>query len=148
MKLLVASCTLIFCALIVGVNLMAAGARSTESVAQTREPPTAAVSTGSPAGPGGTIAQAPASRSPGVQARYTLAEVGQHRDAQSCWMAIDGEVYDFTAYLPKHPADPQAMLRHCGKEASQAFRTKDAGRPHSPYAAKLMQDYRIGTLQR
>ena len=80
--------------------------------------------------------------------QFTLAEVARHADAKSCWMAIDGSVYDFSAYLPRHPADPQAMLRHCGKEASAAFRTKDAGRPHSPYAAQLLKDYLIGTLRR
>lgn len=127
MKALVTFFTLVFCAAVAGVNLMAAGA--------------------------GTVTQAPAAQPAGAQpagahAGYTLAEVAQHADAKSCWMAIDGAVYDFTAYLPKHPADPKAMLRHCGKEASEAFRTKDAGRPHSPYAAQLMQGYRIGTLRR
>ena len=87
----------------------------------------------------GSAAPAPAS--------YSLAEVARHADARSCWMAIDGAVYDFTAYLPQHPANPQAMLRHCGGEASEAFRTKDVGRPHSPYAVRLLDTYRIGRLR-
>jgi cytochrome b involved in lipid metabolism len=84
----------------------------------------------------------------GGAASYSLIEVARHADATSCWMAIDGVVYDFTAYLPQHPADPAAMLKHCGKEASEAFRTKDVGRPHSPYAAQLLPKYRIGELAR
>ncbi|MCO5108483.1 MAG: cytochrome b5 domain-containing protein [Burkholderiaceae bacterium] len=80
--------------------------------------------------------------------RFTLAEIARHADAKSCWMAIDGVVYDFTDYLPQHPAPADAMPRHCGTEATEAFRTKDAGRPHSPYAAQLLPKYRIGELAR
>lgn len=80
--------------------------------------------------------------------RFTLAEIARHADAKSCWMAIDGVVYDFTDYLPQHPAPADAMPRHCGTEATEAFRTKDAGRPHSSYAAQLLPKYRIGELAR
>lgn len=83
-----------------------------------------------------------------AEPRYRLADLGRHAGAASCWMAIDGVVYDFTDYLPRHPADPKAMLRHCGGDASEAFRTKDAGRPHSPHAQGLLRNYRIGVLAR
>ncbi|MGE0386359.1 MAG: cytochrome b5 domain-containing protein [Gammaproteobacteria bacterium] len=77
---------------------------------------------------------------------YTLADVALHATAQDCWMALDGAVHDFTAYLPSHPAEPGLMLSWCGKEASEAFRTKTRGRAHSPYAASLLPKYRIGVL--
>jgi cytochrome b involved in lipid metabolism len=79
-------------------------------------------------------------------ARYDLAEVARHAGADSCWMAIDGVVYDFTAYLPQHPAEPAVMLEHCGKEASEAFRTKGTGRPHSARARSMLASYRVGVL--
>ncbi|MFP5461308.1 MAG: cytochrome b5 domain-containing protein [Gammaproteobacteria bacterium] len=143
MKTLITLATLVFLAAIGGVNLMAAG--------QATKPPAAssaaAPAVQAPAQPAGqAAAPAPAAPAP-APTRYTLAEIARHADAKSCWMAIDGVVYDFTAYLPQHPADPQAMLKHCGREASEAFRTKDAGRPHSPYAARLLGTYRIGTLR-
>jgi cytochrome b involved in lipid metabolism len=146
MKLLVTLATLVFCAAVVGVKLMAAGTPQAASTgplqaARTAEQPSIA------AAPAGSAAPAAAAAQPS-KAQYTLADVARHADAKSCWMAIEGGVYDFTAYLPRHPADPKAMLRHCGREASEAFRTKDAGRPHSPNAAQLMADYRIGTLRR
>ena len=119
MKTLVTLATLVFWFAVGGVKLMAAGQPAK-----------------------------PAAASPATQpAVYGLAEVARHADEKSCWMAIDGAVYDFTTYLPQHPADPQAMLRHCGREASEAFRTKDVGRPHSPYATRLLDTYRIGTLR-
>lgn len=80
--------------------------------------------------------------------RFALAELARHADATSCWMAIDGVVYDFTDYLPQHPAPEAVMLRHCGKEATEAFRTKGVGRPHSPRAVRLLPRYRIGDLVR
>lgn len=76
----------------------------------------------------------------------TLAEVARHAEAGDCWMAIDQMVYDFTAYLPQHPAAPALMTAWCGKEASEAYRTKTKGRPHSPYADQLLPTYRIGRL--
>lgn len=81
-----------------------------------------------------------------AEPRYTLADLAKHAGAESCWMAIDGRVYDFTAYLPKHPADDAFMLAWCGKEASEAYRTKTRGRAHSQRADELMPPYRIGVL--
>jgi cytochrome b involved in lipid metabolism len=89
---------------------------------------------------------APAVAAPPAARAVPLAEVARHNRRDSCWMAIDGQVHDFTAYLPSHPADPAVMLRHCGTEASRAFATKDAGRPHSPRAVKMLENYRIGEL--
>lgn len=151
MKTLVTLATLVFLAAIGGVGLMAAGQATKPPAASSAAPPAVQAAAQPAAQPAGQAAEAPATRASAAPAstseRYTLAEIARHADAKSCWMAIDGAVYDFTAYLPQHPADPQAMLRHCGKEASEAFRTKDAGRPHSPYAARLLDTYRIGTLR-
>lgn len=62
-------------------------------------------------------------------------------------MAIDGTVYDFTAYLSQYPAPPAVMLAGCGKEASEAFHTKMKGRPHSSYATQLLPRYAVGRLR-
>lgn len=83
-----------------------------------------------------------------TEQRYSLQEVAQHRQQNDCWMAIGGEVYDFTTYLPQHPSDPAIILPWCGKEATQAFRTKTKGRPHSRNAEQALPNYRIGKLWR
>lgn len=93
--------------------------------------------------PGDTGTQAVAAEEPS----YTLAQVARHATRDNCWMAIRGQVYDFTAYIPQHPADPAVFLAWCGKDATQAFETKTKGRPHSPYAEQLLPKYRIGTLK-
>jgi cytochrome b involved in lipid metabolism len=74
------------------------------------------------------------------------AELARHALASDCWMAIRGNVYDLTSYLPKHPSPPEIVLPWCGKDATEAYNTKTKGRPHSPYADELVANYRIGTL--
>lgn len=82
------------------------------------------------------------------ESTYTVADVAAHARWEDCWMVIDGAVYDFTAYLPMHPADPALMLDWCGKVATEAYRTKTRGRPHSAHADTLLPRYRIGVLAR
>ena len=78
---------------------------------------------------------------------YAMAEVAKHDRTQDCWMVLAGSVYDFSSYLPQHPSDPKIVTPWCGKEATEAYRTKTKGRPHSPYADQLLPKYRIGKLQ-
>ena len=78
--------------------------------------------------------------------QYSLQDVARHATPGDCWMSINGQVYDFTTYLPGHPADPAVIQPWCGKDASEAYRTKTRGRPHSPYADTLLPKYRIGAL--
>lgn len=78
---------------------------------------------------------------------YTLDELAKHDSQDDCWMAIEGKVYDFTDYLPRHPAPPASMLDWCGKEATEGMRTKGYGRDHSPGAWAMMEDYKIGRLE-
>lgn len=87
----------------------------------------------------------PAASAP-LERRFTLAEVARHASAADCWMAIDGGVYDFSAYLPRHPSDPALIEPWCGREASEAYRTKTRGRPHSQRATAMMAAYRLGSL--
>jgi len=81
-----------------------------------------------------------------ISAVYTLAEVARHASQDDCWMVIAGDVYDLSAYLPKHPSNPRYVLPWCGKEATEAYRTKTTGRSHSSRADQLLPAYRIGRL--
>lgn len=77
---------------------------------------------------------------------YALATVAGHRTQDDCWMVIDGVVYDLSAYLPRHPADPALFAAWCGRDASEAYSSKGIGRPHSARADDLLAQYRIGGL--
>lgn len=71
---------------------------------------------------------------------YLLAEVAKHASESSCWMVIDGSVYDVTSFIPNHPGGRQ-MLLGCGKDASAMFNGR-----HSAQARSLLPNYLIGKL--
>jgi len=76
----------------------------------------------------------------------SLEELATHDQQENCWMAIEGQVYDFSAYIPMHPAPPVVMISWCGKDATEGMRTKGYGRDHSPAAWALMGEYLVGSL--
>lgn len=90
----------------------------------------------------------PRDRGSVAAATYTLQDVAKHNRADDCWMAIGGQVYDFTSYLPNHPTAPAVIVPSCGTDATKAYATKNAGRPHSPFADTLMKKFLLGPLKR
>lgn len=74
---------------------------------------------------------------------YTLAQVAQHKDASSCWAAINGGVYDLTNWINQHPGGPEHILAICGTDGSSAFNAQHGGqaRPEQELAT-----FKIGTL--
>lgn len=77
---------------------------------------------------------------------YSLGEVAEHDTIEDCWMAIRGKVYDFTDYIPQHPAPPAVIEPWCGREATEGMTTKGYGRDHSAAAWEQMESYQIGVL--
>lgn len=78
---------------------------------------------------------------------YTMAEVARHNTTEDCWMVIESQVYDFSNYIPKHPAPAVVMANWCGKEATQGMKTKGYGNNHSQTAWEMMAGYQIGILK-
>ncbi len=76
---------------------------------------------------------------------YTLAEVAVHKDSKSCWTAINGGVYDVTAWISQHPGGSGPILALCGKDGSSAFDNQHGGqrRPEQELAG-----FKIGTLKK
>eukprot|EP00179_Madagascaria_erythrocladioides_P004657 CAMPEP_0198316310 /NCGR_PEP_ID=MMETSP1450-20131203/6254_1 /TAXON_ID=753684 ORGANISM="Madagascaria erythrocladiodes, Strain CCMP3234" /NCGR_SAMPLE_ID=MMETSP1450 /ASSEMBLY_ACC=CAM_ASM_001115 /LENGTH=57 /DNA_ID=CAMNT_0044019461 /DNA_START=29 /DNA_END=198 /DNA_ORIENTATION=- len=50
----------------------------------------------------------------GAERVFAWAELEAHNTASSCWLAIDGAVYDVTAFLHEHPGGPEKLLRRAG----------------------------------
>jgi cytochrome b involved in lipid metabolism len=86
---------------------------------------------------------------PADKARTLIAmsEVARHASSEDCWMVIDTRVYDLTAYLPEHPSQPSIILPWCGKEASEAYKTKNKGRSHSAQADQALAHHAIGRVE-
>lgn len=76
----------------------------------------------------------------------TTAELALHDTAESCWMLVDGTVYDVTAWIAGHPGQA-AILRGCGKDASLLFEDRDGqGTAHSPAARQVLAAFALGPL--
>ena len=49
-------------------------------------------------------------------------ELKRHCDSSSCWIALNGIVYDFTEFLTRHPGGSGVLLQNAGKDATSIFR--------------------------
>ena len=81
-----------------------------------------------------------ASPTPSQPTGYTMDDVAQHATRESCWAAVDGDVYDLTQWIALHPGGEDRILGLCGTDASAAFRGQhsDQGRPNDQLASMLL----------
>jgi hypothetical protein len=88
-----------------------------------------------------------ASPTTGATSGITLQQVGAHNSAASCWIVVEATVYDITAYIPRHPTEPEVLLEWCGKESTRAWEDKGGtGESHSSRAEASLGAYEIGKL--
>lgn len=74
-------------------------------------------------------------------------EVAKHSSPSDCWIIVKNKIYDVTSYLSdQHPGGAETITPYCGKEATNAFETKDAGSPHSNAAWSMLDAYYVGDL--
>ena len=79
-----------------------------------------------------------------VSDSYTLSEISTHSDANDCFMAINGKVYDVTDYIASGQHNPQ-ILKGCGQDATEMFNQE---RKHQGGKAQdLLSKYVIGVLK-
>jgi cytochrome b involved in lipid metabolism len=74
---------------------------------------------------------------------FTMADVAQHRDINSCWFVVNGKVYDGTSWIPMHPGGEQAILSLCGRDGTSAFDNQHGGQRRPEQELASLQ---IGTL--
>lgn len=72
----------------------------------------------------------------------TMAEVATHTSASDCWSAIDGKVYNLTAWIERHPGGAVVIKALCGKDGSAGFNGQHQGqrRPADELARFLVGD--------
>lgn len=72
-----------------------------------------------------------------------LSEVEQNASAESCWVAIEGDVYDLTEWIPQHPGGADRIEALCGTDGTAQFEGQHGGQggPESQ-----LEEYRIGEL--
>ena len=68
--------------------------------------------------------QTPTPTPSATQAGYTMADVKKANTRAKCWSAIDGNVYDLTAWISAHPGGASAITFLCGTDGSIAFKAQ------------------------
>lgn len=76
---------------------------------------------------------------------YTLAQVATHKDATSCWSIVNGNVYDLTSWITKHPGGRGSILGICGKDGASAFQGQHGSNMN---AKQTLETFKIGTLKK
>jgi uncharacterized membrane protein len=74
---------------------------------------------------------------------YTIVDVSERSSAAECWAAVDGTVYDLTAWIAEHPGGAAVIEGLCGTDATAAFRTEH-GSEREPNAE--LAQFAIGSL--
>lgn len=82
-----------------------------------------------------------------VKKVLTIAEVVNHSQESDCWVIVNNNVYDVTTFIPNHSGGPQAIIPFCGKDATQAFDTRNGRGPHPARALEFLQSMLVGTIQ-
>jgi len=56
-----------------------------------------------------------------VLKEFSADEVAKHNTEKDCWVIVNGQVLDVTAFLSEHPGGKKAILLFAGKDASEEF---------------------------
>jgi cytochrome b involved in lipid metabolism len=75
-----------------------------------------------------------------VAAGYTMAQVKANKSPSKCWSAINGNVYDLTAWIGSHPGGESSIESLCGTDGSASFNAMHANKskPESRLAGYLL----------
>ncbi len=84
-----------------------------------------------------------AANPPPAPSGMTAALVAQHGTRASCWSIVNGNVYDLTSWIPKHPGGEQAILQICGTDGSLKFNRQHGG---DSAKEKMLFGFKIGAL--
>ena len=72
----------------------------------------------------------------------TWDEISLHTNRDSCWIVVDGYVYDVTKWLEKHPGGDVVILNSSGLDCTDVFNAY-----HCPLVrGRMLRHYRIGTV--
>mmetsp|Transcript_7516 Transcript_7516/g.13024 ORF Transcript_7516/g.13024 Transcript_7516/m.13024 type:complete len:92 (+) Transcript_7516:124-399(+) len=80
------------------------------------------------------------STAPNAPKELTMEEVTKHASAYSCWVVLDGHVYDVSQFHARHPGGANTITRHAGKDITDLF---NSVHPHNKAS---MQRWLLGPL--
>lgn len=95
-----------------------------------------------PAAPNGQpVPATPSTPATPTASGITSAEVATHASRASCWSTINGNVYDLTSWIPKHPGGESAILSLCGTDGSRKFNGQHGG---DSGKLRILSGFKIG----
>ncbi|KAM3558255.1 hypothetical protein ARSEF4850_004684 [Beauveria asiatica] len=80
---------------------------------------------------------------PKMAKKIPASEVRKHSSSDSCWIVVDGHVYDMTSFAPTHPGGAQIIYRYAGKDATDQYNAVHAP---SLISKTLDSDHHVGRL--
>ena len=68
------------------------------------------------------------------------AEIGTHNSKSDCWSIVNGNVYNLTSYVSRHPGGQSVIANICGKDGSNAFTNQhnNQGKPNNVLSGFLL----------
>ncbi len=78
----------------------------------------------------------------GTEKSYTLAEVAKHSTKTDCWTTVNGNVYNLTSFVTKHPGGDK-ILKICGIDGTATFTAQHGGQPNPE---KMIATLKIGVV--
>lgn len=124
-------------------GVLLAGCSGTTSPASTTSTSKAAATTTTTSTKPATTTTTTTTSPAATATTYTMAQVAEHASATSCWSAVNGSVYDLTAWISAHPGGAQRIQNMCGTDASAAF-TAEHGKESQPNSR--LATSKLGTL--
>ncbi len=79
---------------------------------------------------------------------FTRDEVSQHNAKSDCWIIVENKVYDITSAMKDHLRYKYELDSWCGKEATEAWTSKDGkNKAHSRKAQLMLNKLLKGKIQ-
>ena len=76
---------------------------------------------------------------------YSLAQLARHHEDDELWLAIDGFIYDVSAFLAKHPGGVAILQAYAGQDVGEVFWAQVVH--HNPAVPALLERRLIGRLR-
>jgi cytochrome b involved in lipid metabolism len=74
---------------------------------------------------------------------FSMEVVEKHNSKESCFTVINGNVYDLTKWIDKHPGGSENILGICGKDGTMAFQNQHGGEKKTE---RKLNEFYIGKL--
>ncbi len=94
--------------------------------------------------PNGEVSASMEGEGAGKKAGFTMSDLLTHNTPTDCYAAVNGLVYNLTAWIEKHPGGEENILKLCGTDGTAAF-TKKHGM--NDKAKNTLAGFEIGVLQ-